>query len=147
MLFCGSSVLGEIVPWKTLNLIVPDAWKSKKTPMPSVGGYYLHSKIDGKDKQFFIHAHKPDAFATKSGSERYFKEFVDGHVKGTKFKCKHDHENYGYHCHAIFKKDKTWSIKMMVWYQDKERLLLSLEEIASKGEAQSIYKQIKVGFP
>lgn len=115
--------------------------------MASVGGYFLHTKIGDSKHRIFVTVDRPDGFATKRGSERYFKEYLNTFKKGENPSCKHDHENYGYQCQSLLKKNGKWSIKLMYWYQDKERLLLNLEDLSTKGEAQTILNQIKVGFP
>jgi hypothetical protein len=52
-----------------------------------------------------------------------------------------------YHCISIYKKNNKWSFDMMFWFQNKERLFLSLNNLSSKGEAQEIFRQLKVSVP
>ncbi len=143
----NSLAFAVTVKWNTLELKIPDAWKAKKVPMPSVSGYFLTSKINNIERRFFVSSHKPDSFATKLGGDRYFKEYLNGFNYKGKFDCVRDIKKMSYSCHTFVKKNNKWSLKFMYWYQDKERLLVNLDNIENLGEARSIYSKLKVGIP
>ncbi len=146
--FC--SLLGAKTNSYSLNLVqvqTPQSWKTSKTLMTSLNGYYLHSTINKKKHRFFIHSHKPSAAATKSGSERFFKEYIKTRDKNADYSCEKNKEYMSYHCVSIYKKNNKWSFDMMFWFQNKERLFLSLNNLSSKGEAQEIFRQLKVSVP
>lgn len=147
LLLVNSLAFATTVKWNTLELKIPDAWKAKKVPMPSVSGYFLTSKINNIERRFFVNTHKPDSFATKLGGDRYFKEYLNGFNYKGKFDCVRDIKKMSYSCHTFVKKNNKWSLKFMYWYQDKERLLVNLDNIESLGEARSIYSKLKVGVP
>lgn len=145
--FFQQSIFSKSLKWRTIELSVPDEWKSKKIPMPSVSGYFLETTINKNKKRFFINSHIPDAQATKKGGDRYFKEYLEGFGHKGSFECKRNIKKLSYECHSFVKKNNKWSLKYMYWYQDKERLLVNLDDISTLGEAKSIYKNLKVTTP
>lgn len=134
------------ISWQKLDLLVPSSWDAKQTPMASLHGYFLETKLKKEIIRFFVHTHRPPTIATKRGSKRYWKDFNSTFDKDAPIKCTKMNLQDSYKCQSIIfsKKSKRWSLKIMYWVSNKERLIINTDDFKSQSDALSMAKKFKV---
>jgi GR25 family glycosyltransferase involved in LPS biosynthesis len=143
----------EVINWQKISLRIPSNWKGVQTPMPSLHGYFLNTKIANKTIRFFIHAHKPLSVPTDKLVQDYWIQFLDN--KTLNPDCKNISidsklSSNAYQCSHIAQKDddkSKWMLQTMYWLSDTERLLVTSSSFDSQKEAQYALDSLQVVFP